>query len=289
MLAGDRSRALEREGGPFQCWSAVPVSATCVEGWLVATEQRCGPWSAPRARRPCVSWTYVSDGHPGQQEGDRGAPDCRARERASFSIDTPAGQVRVVRGYPQGRLPVCLYRRDESLEGGTLVREAGAVDVPASQVATWPVPPTCSTTSSRGTTACCHPSDAGPLRRHPRAASITGRGCPRRQPRRGRGLAGDPHRDGRLSDIRRNRDGVYGGDAGGAFGASVLQGPGGSVRRQPARRGALHRSRSLEGGFSTVEAVGSRDEPGQTKLSWAGLTRSSSARRHIGTAWLPTR
>ena len=117
--------------------------------------------------------------------------------RASFSVDTSDGQALVVHGYPEGRLPVGLYVRDESYESGTLVREAGSVDVPASRVATWPGLPTCSTASTRGTTACCRPSSPRRTAIHPRVAALSGRGCRGRQRRGRQSMARDPHRGGR--------------------------------------------------------------------------------------------
>lgn len=60
--------------------------------------------------------------------------------RASFGLDTPNGRQLVAHGYPAGPVPLGLYRKNESGEQGSLVREVGVVDVPPSRVGTWPWP-----------------------------------------------------------------------------------------------------------------------------------------------------
>lgn len=115
-----------------------------------------GPFEGPPGTMASQMWTFVPP--PAAREALASAaklsvtatqgsttatevhPIAVPATRASFSVDTADGQVLVMHGYPEGRLPVGLYVRDESFESGTLVREAGSVDVPASQVATWPVP-----------------------------------------------------------------------------------------------------------------------------------------------------
>ena len=122
----------------------------------VYTRYYGGPFEGPPGTMASQMWTFVPP--PDAREALASAekmsvtatqgstttteahPIAVPATRASFSVDTPDGQMLVVHGYPEGRLPVGLYLRDESYEGGTLVREAGSVDVPASQVATWPVP-----------------------------------------------------------------------------------------------------------------------------------------------------
>jgi hypothetical protein len=115
-----------------------------------------GPFGGPPGTMSSRMWTFVpppaarealaSSGEmtvtatQGSTTATEVHPISVPARRASFTVDTSDGQMLVVHGYPEGRLPLGLYLRDESFESGTLVREAGTVEVPASQVATWPVP-----------------------------------------------------------------------------------------------------------------------------------------------------